>query len=233
MTSLLPATDSGAGLSGRVRRQFGRRAADYERHALLQRAVAAGLARLCRDLPLPAGPCADLGAGSGLLSRALGRPGLLQLDLCPALLERNPLERPAPSGISTAGCPGSCRGRRCWSPVSRCSGSTSLPSSWPTGAAPWPRGAGWLWRCPPPAASPSGTGLPRPPACPARPWSCRRPTGLLATAASAGLALRHGRVLRFSRTRQGGLATLRHLQRLGAGASRQQAPDRPGSCGGS
>ena len=73
-----------------VRRHFGRRAAGYEAQALLQRAVACRLGRLCRDLPLPAGPRADLGAGSGLLSRALPAQGLLQLDLCPELLQRNP-----------------------------------------------------------------------------------------------------------------------------------------------
>ena len=61
---------------------------------------------LCRQLPLTEGPCADLGAGSGLLSRALlqhhpqlpQRP-LLQLDLCPELLSHNPL---ASGGTGTA-----------------------------------------------------------------------------------------------------------------------------------
>ncbi|MEA5443868.1 methyltransferase domain-containing protein, partial [Cyanobium gracile] len=90
MTSLLSSTDTRAGLSGLVRHRFGRGAAGYEAQALVQRAVACRLGRLCRDLPLPAGPRADLGAGSGLLSRALPAHGLLQLDLCPELLQRNP-----------------------------------------------------------------------------------------------------------------------------------------------
>jgi len=92
--------------SARVRAGFASQAHAYERHAALQRAIAWRLARHCRDLPLPAGPAADLGAGSGLLGQALteqaraSRPfawlegrRLLQLDLCPELLARNPAAR--------------------------------------------------------------------------------------------------------------------------------------------
>jgi malonyl-CoA O-methyltransferase len=43
----------------------------------------------------------------------------------------------------------------------------------------------------------------------------------------AGLQLQHCRRLRFSQSSQGGLSTLRHLQRLGASASRHQ-PLKPG-----
>lgn len=53
------------------------------------------LARTIAALPLPAGPAADLGAGTGLLGEALCQQGLqhpmLQLDLCPELLARNRL----------------------------------------------------------------------------------------------------------------------------------------------
>ncbi|MEX1324782.1 MAG: SAM-dependent methyltransferase, partial [Synechococcaceae cyanobacterium] len=90
-------------LSGRVRAGFAARAHAYERHAVLQRAIAWRLAHGCRDLPLPAGPAADLGAGTGLLAQTLSEQaqagrrcgwldarGLLQLDLCPQLLARNP-----------------------------------------------------------------------------------------------------------------------------------------------
>ncbi len=95
--------------SGRVRRAFAGQAAAYERHAVLQRAVAWRLAHHCRALALPAGPSADLGAGSGLVGQALRQqragshlhadgefqawqePELLQLDHCPELLARNPL----------------------------------------------------------------------------------------------------------------------------------------------
>ncbi len=78
--------------AGRVRAGFSRRADAYEREARLQRGVAARLARLCRPLPLPPGPCADLGSGTGLLGRAIERErpglGLLRLDACAALLEQ-------------------------------------------------------------------------------------------------------------------------------------------------
>ena len=69
---------------GRVRDCFNRHAAAYEQGARLQTAIAARLGQLCRSLrpQIPAGPRADLGAGSGLLSRALetslGGPPLLR-----------------------------------------------------------------------------------------------------------------------------------------------------------
>ena len=81
-----------AGFAGRVRDCFGRGAAGYEQAAGLQTAVAARLGRLSRAIAsaLPPGPRADLGAGSGLLSRAmaanLGGPALLRVDQCPDLL---------------------------------------------------------------------------------------------------------------------------------------------------
>lgn len=91
-----PPTDQPATpFSARVRSSFGRRASFYGQQASLQRAVAWRLAHHLAALPLPDGPRADLGAGTGLLGQALQaqRPGidLLQLDLCPELLTRNPL----------------------------------------------------------------------------------------------------------------------------------------------
>jgi malonyl-CoA O-methyltransferase len=88
-----------AAFTARVRERFGRRAAAYRQHALLQRGVAWRLAHLLAhrlgEEPLPPGPAADLGAGSGLLGEALQQQGLqrpvLQLDLCPQLLAANPL----------------------------------------------------------------------------------------------------------------------------------------------
>jgi len=95
--------------SARVRAGFAAGAAAYDHQAALQRTIAWRLAHGCRGLPLPPGPAADLGAGTGLLARALadqpqaasqasGPPTpagrarqLLQLDLCPELLARNPL----------------------------------------------------------------------------------------------------------------------------------------------
>ena len=79
--------------STRVERWFRGGAATYQSNASLQAAVAARLARLARPLAshLPPGPRADLGAGSGLLARAieaqLGGPSLLRLDACGSLLE--------------------------------------------------------------------------------------------------------------------------------------------------
>ncbi len=81
--------------SAQVQRGFARRAGSYEQNARLQRSLAWRLAHHCRALPLPPGPAADLGAGSGLVGEALQRQGLtrplLQLDLCPALLRTNRL----------------------------------------------------------------------------------------------------------------------------------------------
>lgn len=84
--------------SGQVRRNFGRGAGRYEREARLQRAVAWRLARHCRDLAIPTGPCADLGAGTGLLAGALEqlRPDLrlLRVDNCPQLLAQDAATAP-------------------------------------------------------------------------------------------------------------------------------------------
>jgi malonyl-CoA O-methyltransferase len=102
LTPIPPAPPAEAAFTARVRERFGRRARAYRQHAPLQRAVAWRLAHLlARQLgeqgALPAGPAADLGAGSGLLGEALQQQGvpfpLLQLDLCPELLAVNPLAR--------------------------------------------------------------------------------------------------------------------------------------------
>lgn len=82
-----------------VRARFGRGAAHYATGARLQQAVAWRLAHRVCALPIPEGPWADLGAGSGAVAQALQQqaPALLrehqplQVDLSPALLARNPL----------------------------------------------------------------------------------------------------------------------------------------------
>jgi malonyl-CoA O-methyltransferase len=90
-----------AAFSLQVRRCFGRQAAHYDQGALLQAAIAWRLAHLCRNLALPTGPCADLGAGSGLLARAIAqqRPDLelLRLDNCPELLAQGLSRAPGPA----------------------------------------------------------------------------------------------------------------------------------------
>jgi malonyl-CoA O-methyltransferase len=86
--------------SATVRHCFTSRAAHYEQEARLQAAIALRLARSCSPLAaaLPAGPRADLGAGSGLLARALhsqlGGMPLLQLDACNSLLEQGQQREP-------------------------------------------------------------------------------------------------------------------------------------------
>ena len=92
--------------SHHVRHRFGRQADHYNSHAKLQRAIAWRLARHCLSLPLPPGPWADLGAGSGLVGQALkeqaqtlqkvnaqAKPPLLQVDFCPELLGCNPIAK--------------------------------------------------------------------------------------------------------------------------------------------
>jgi malonyl-CoA O-methyltransferase len=87
------------GFAMQVRQRFARGADRYDTGARLQQGIAWRLAHHCRRLELPPGPCADLGAGSGLLSRALRHHHpelrLLQLDNCPELLARNPLAQPS------------------------------------------------------------------------------------------------------------------------------------------
>ena len=94
--------------SQHVRHLFGRQAGHYNGHAKLQRAIAWRLAHHCLSLPLPQGPWADLGAGSGLVGQALreqaqamqranplakAKPPLLQVDFCPELLACNPIAK--------------------------------------------------------------------------------------------------------------------------------------------
>jgi len=214
--------------SGRVRQGFGRGAASYEAQALLQQGLAWRLARLCRDLPLPVGPCADLGAGSGLLSRALlaQRPSLpqppQQLDLCPELLARNPLAGPAttpwdlncglPPQLQEAGLLLSSFALQ-W-----LDDPTAQLAHWAGRLAP----GGWLalavpvagsfdtWRAAARAASVPCTALPLPEA-----------DGLIEAAIRAGLERLQTQRLRFSCRPLDGLATLRLLRSLGATASRQ------------
>ncbi|MEB3332406.1 MAG: SAM-dependent methyltransferase [Synechococcaceae cyanobacterium] len=219
-----PATD--LNWSERVQRGFQRQAGSYEAHARMQRAVAWRLAHLCRHLPLASGPRADLGAGTGLLSRALlsqhdnlrDQPPL-QLDLCAALLARNRcgpkllwnLETPLPEVLD---------------------GSALLMSSFALQwlSQPEQRLADWVERLAPTGwlalAVPTSGSFPqwRQAACSAAVpcTALELPTAerLQAAASAAGLRLHHARVMRFSRAAHGGRTTLRLLARLGATASR-------------
>lgn len=218
-----------------VRERFGRSAAHYDHHARLQRSLAWRLARLCRDLPLGEGPAADLGAGSGLLSRALVRqlPPLqqhppLQLDLCPELLAHNPLLSQEGQGAAPAksliwdlnnGLPPGLDG--CSLLVSgfalqwlddparqlRHWGHRLAPGGWLALTVPT-RGSFPQWHQAAFEADVPFTALDLPAA-----------TSLIA-AAETNLTLHTCQLLRFSRPAQGGLVALRHLQQLGATASR-------------
>jgi malonyl-CoA O-methyltransferase len=89
---------SSQSFSQQVRHRFGRQADHYSGHAKLQRAIAWRLAHHCLSLPIPPGPWADLGAGSGLVGQALNaqaqaNPPLLQVDFCPELLACNSIAK--------------------------------------------------------------------------------------------------------------------------------------------
>ena len=225
-----PATTAPPDFAVSVRRAFGRRADGYERHARLQRGIAWRLAGLCRPLPLAPGPRADLGAGSGLLSRALldrwpalaERPPL-QLDHCTELLARNPLaggaggllwdlNRGLPPGLRQASLLASsfalqwleapARRLREWA-------DALAPTGWLVLAVPC-AGSFPQWRQAAASADVPCTALELPIAA-----------DLIRAAGQAGLDPAVARVLRFSRPRQGGLDTLRQLGDLGAVASRR------------
>jgi malonyl-CoA O-methyltransferase len=227
MPAPAPATASGD-FSRQVRAHFGHHAADYDSEARLQQAVAWRLAGLCRSLPLPAGPCADLGAGTGLLSRALltrrcslPTPSPLQLDLCPELLARNPLPQRRPWDLN-GGLPAELHGAALLASSFALQWLEQPPLAlrhWAHQLAP----GGWLalatptagsfpqWRQAAQAAAVPCTALPLPAA-----------GDLLAAARQAGLRMTHSRLLRFSPPARQPLHGLRALRRLGAAASRSQ-----------
>jgi malonyl-CoA O-methyltransferase len=219
---------SAAGFSQRVRAGFGRRATLYEHHARLQQATAWRLGHLCRQLPLVEGPRADLGAGSGLLSRALvqqhaalSRQPPLQLDQCPELLALNPLAAAASRLWDlNHGLPADLEGAALL--------GSSFALQWlddPIGQlGHWCRrlrSGGWLVLAVPTAGSfPHWRQAARAAQVPCTALCLPAAPALQAAAGDAGLELHHSQQLRFSRPDQGGLATLHHLRQLGASASR-------------
>ena len=235
-----------------VRHSFGRQADVYEAEARLQQAMAWRLGHLCRQLPLPAGPRADLGAGTGLLSRALllHQPLLrqqppLQLDLCPELLARNPFVAAAPPPIEprgegashkrgnglvwdlNTGLPEQLRGAALL--------ASSFALQWLQDPARlldlWCRNlgrGGWLVLAVPTAGSfPQWRQAATQAAVPCTALCLPEAEDLVQVVRQAGLQLQHCRRLRFSQPGQGGLPTLQHLRRLGANASRRP-PLNPG-----
>lgn len=241
----------GAPFGARVQRSFGRHAEDYEGQARLQQATAWRLGRLCAGLPLPSGPIADLGAGTGLLSRALllHHPQLrqrppLQLDLCPELLARNPLAGCTPPALADACSPPAALAA-CMDPPSglvwdlnnglpgHLGGAALLASSFALQWLEEPAGmlalwghtlgpGGWLVLAVPTAGSfPQWRRAAERADVPCSALGLPDADMLIAATESCGLTLQHCRRRRFSRARQGGLPTLRHLRQLGAGTSRR------------
>jgi len=226
MVSLKSTT--GTPFSQRVQRCFGRSAAAYPSQARLQAAVAERLAGLLHTLtPVPAaGIRADLGAGSGLLARAierrLGGPPLLRLDSCPELLHQDTGPTPSPP-------------QRLWDLNNglppELQGAALLGSSFALQWLEQPQGQLQLW-CN--ALSPGGVlALAVPCAGSFGLWrqACQRAqvpfTGLelpeaepLIQQAGARLTLLRAQRLRFSRPNHGALAFLRQFKAIGAQASR-------------
>lgn len=213
-----------------VRAAFSRAAPHYDQGAALQRGVAWRLARHCRDLPLPPGPCADLGAGSGQLARALAqqRPGLdpRRVDACEALLQLDPdggaslvwdLDRGIPPQLGEAALlvssfalhwlsdPALQLGRWC---------RHLLPGGWLAVAVPT-AGSSPQWRQAARTAGVPCTALPLPEA------------DGMAKVVAAHLEIRLLQRLRFTRHAPTALSFLRQIRALGAGAS-PAAPLSPG-----
>jgi malonyl-CoA O-methyltransferase len=243
--------------SQRVRRAFGRRVAAYEPGAPLQRSIAWRLAGLAHHhgwsaasgpsdpLALPAGPRADLGAGTGLLSRALTAWGLplpaplLQVDLCPEALARNPAGPPLAWDLNQ-GLPPSLEGAALL--------VSSFALQWLDAPADalgrWARGlapGGWLLLAVPTAGSfPEWRQAARQAAVPCGALPLPAAPTLLAAASGSGLDLVRAQTLTFSqgptapgvassrgRPREP-LAALRALRAIGADAS-PQPPLAPGA----
>ncbi|MCT0224459.1 methyltransferase domain-containing protein [Synechococcus sp. CS-1328] len=223
-------TTAATRFSTQVRQRFAVGASAYDQEAHLQRAVAWRLAHHCRHLPLLPGPRADLGAGTGLLSRALleqwpsgnASPRLQQIDLCPELLTRNALansrerrgwdlERGLPAAAQSAALLISSFALQ-WleNPAKQLEGwcHSLMPGGWLALAVPT-SGSFPQWRSAAAAAAVPCTALPLPDA-----------EALIAAAERGGLGLRHAQVLRFQRLCLDGHEALGRMRALGAGASR-------------
>lgn len=211
--------------SASVERCFHRSAPAYQRGATLQAAMATRLAQLTP--PLPPGPRADLGAGSGLLARAIEAQvpdqALLRVDTCLTLLEQEPVANPAlqrhwdlnhglPHDLQESALLASSFALqwldqpalqlRHWCEALRADGALLL-------AVPC-QGSFALWHHAAERARVTCTALALPEA-----------TELI-EAAQPSLQLHHCQVLRFSRPNPGALPFLQQIKAIGAQASRAQ-----------
>lgn len=227
-----PRRQSGSAFPERVRREFGRHAASYDDQAQMQRGVAWRLAHHCGSHQpgphLPRGPRADLGAGSGNLTRALmGQVAgftavpVLQLDICPELLALGPtppshrvrwdLNRGLPARLNQAALLASNFALQ-WLEA-----PTAHLCHWCSHLAP----GGWLLLGVPTSGSyPQWRQAARVADVPCTALELPSATALIATVKNQGLELLHCRTIHFTRGHQGGRNTLRHLRLLGAGCSR-------------
>jgi malonyl-CoA O-methyltransferase len=229
--------------SQKVQEAFGRHVAAYEPQARLQRSVAWRLAGLARHhgwgQALPQGPCADLGAGTGLVGQALHAwelplpAPLQQLDLCREALARNGSGPTLPWNLNR-GLPAKLRGAALLTSsfaLQWLDAPTEALARWGEHLAP----GGWLllavptagsfpqWRQAAREAGVACSALALPPA-----------PALLDAAARGGLHTVRGQLLTFSPQPPAGapaspLAALRALQAIGAGTSREPAPLSPGA----
>ncbi|NBW62312.1 MAG: SAM-dependent methyltransferase [Synechococcaceae bacterium WB4_1_0192] len=223
---------SDALFGSRVQDCFGRSAGRYEQGAQLQAAIAARLGRHCRRLAaqIPAGPRADLGAGSGLLGRAveanLNGPPLLRVDQCSALLAQEPgsaagQRPPQLAWDLNAGLPPALGGAALLAssfalqwlehPEQQLAAwcQQLAPGGWLVLAVPT-AGSFGIWRAAAAAAAVPYSGLPLPPAAP------------LEAIAQAQLQLQRLQRLRFNRPNRGARDLLHQIKSIGAQASRQR-----------
>ena len=239
--------------SQRVVHAFRRRVGAYEPQARLQRSVAWRLAGLAHHrgwqgqgwphgpapaLALPAGPCADLGAGTGLLGRALAAwgvplPGpLLQLDLCGEALARNGTGPTLPWDLND-GLPPQLEGAALLTSsfaLQWLDAPTEALAHWGQRLAP----GGWLLLAVPTAGSfPEWHQAARQAQVPCSALELPESAALLHAAARSGLAPIHAQTLTFSSQRSlgapaGPMAALRAISAIGADAS-QRPPLSPGA----
>lgn len=230
--------------ASQVRQAFGRRVASYESQGRLQRGIAWRLGGVAHHHGwpqpdrggLPPGPCADLGAGTGLVGRALKSwqvalpEPLLQLDLCSEALARNTSGPTLPWDLNQ-GLPPHLKGAALL--------ISSFALQWleaPSGAiAHWGEQlapGGWLLLAVPTAGSfPEWRQAARQAAVPCGALALPEPAVLRQAAASAGLMPILSQVLSHPPATggaRGPLKALRALQAIGADTSRHP-PLSPGA----
>jgi malonyl-CoA O-methyltransferase len=237
--------------SQQVQEAFGRHVAAYEPQARLQRSVAWRLAGLAQrhgwgqacgtDHPwaLPQGLCADLGAGTGLVGRALKGwelplpAPLQQLDLCREALARNGSGPTLPWNLNQ-GLPPQLRGAALLTSSFALQWLDAPPEAltlWGEHLAP----GGWLLLAVPTAGSfPQWRQAARDAGVACSALALPPAPALLDAAARGGLQTMRRQLLTFSPQHPAGsppspLAALRALQAIGAGTSREAAPLSPGA----